>query len=70
MVSLREDLPNQNKTTYQLIAYDLLGFSPKTISAIMDISPASVYTRRCRIKEKIEKLSLEKQKKYTCFLDK
>ena len=70
MVSLREDLPNQNKTTYQLIAYDLLGFSPKTISAIMDISPASVYTRRHRIKEKIEKLSLEKQKKYTCFLDK
>ncbi len=64
VTKLREDVPNLSEKAYQFFAYDALGFSSKTIAVILGTSPVSVYTRRARIKEKIQQLPPEKRSRY------
>lgn len=68
IIHLREDVPDQTESSYQLFAYLVLGISPKTIAAIENISPSAVYTRTYRLKTTLQKIDSVTRDKYLYFL--
>ena len=50
IIRLRSEIPSLKEQDFRLISFFILGFSAKTISAILNISPENIYTRKSRIR--------------------
>lgn len=57
MSKIRADLPNLSENSYRITCYLIIGFSPKTIAILMNMSVGSIYTAKNRIKIRFENLS-------------
>ncbi len=52
---LREQMPRLSESDVLLLAYVFMGFSPKAISILLDMKIGTVYMKRSRLKERIER---------------
>lgn len=61
---LKSDLGTVDKAESRFICYNIIGFKPNIIGAILGISSNNVYTRRNRLKERISNLDSPYKKEY------
>ena len=59
MLIVRDEVPNLSEEDYRQLCYHFAGFSGKVISMLLDKSSASIYTRKSRLKEKIQQSEAE-----------
>ena len=59
MSIVRDEIPNLSEEDYRQLCYHFAGFSGKVISMLLDKSSASIYTRKSRLKEKIQQSDAE-----------
>ena len=59
MLIVRDEVPNLSEEDYCQLCYHFAGFSGKVISMLLDKSSASIYTRKSRLKEKIQQSEAE-----------
>ena len=67
---LKTDLSKTGRITQideRFICYSVVGFDTNTISMLLGISPANVYTRRFRLKERIRSLDSPYREQYLMF---
>lgn len=62
MRRLREHMTTFQERDFILLLFLLVGFTPKTISLFVDESVKNIYSRKYRLKEKIEKSALTDKK--------
>ena len=65
---LKIDLPDHNEKDFNFLAFVIAGFDAKTIATLMNYSVGSVYTKKNRLKSKIDKISSENTKLYKEYL--
>lgn len=68
MQKLRTDFPKYKEEDFRLLSYVIAGFEAKTISMIMDLSTSNVYSRKCRMKERILSASTDNTELYRSCL--
>lgn len=59
MQKLRSHFTTFNERDFSLLLYLIVGFTPKAISLFLKDTPKNVYNRKYRLKDKIEKSSIE-----------
>lgn len=65
MSSFRKDCPNFKETDYRIFCYTVSGFDPHFIALLMGIeNPGVLYSRKLRIKKRIEESSVLGKEKY------
>jgi tetratricopeptide (TPR) repeat protein len=65
MIHFREDFPSLKEEDYRFVCYTFVGFDATTLCIIFNMpSLASVYTRKSRIKKKIQESSVSFKKDY------
>ena len=69
MTKFRKDMPSATESDFRFIALWILGFDAKTIARVMGYTSSSVYTKRCRLKEKISAISSENKEIYLMSID-
>ena len=69
MTKFRKDMPSATESDFRFIALWILGFDAKTIARVMGCTSSSVYTKRCRLKEKISAISSENKEIYLMSID-
>ena len=65
----RRDVDFLTEDEYKLVVLVFAGFSPKSIAMILDISQRTLYQRRLRLIEKINKSSSTQKDRYSGILD-
>lgn len=68
LVHLKEDLPNLSKEDMRFICYCIIGFDANLISLILNISTSNVYTKKSRLKSKINTLSSPRKEEYLSLI--
>lgn len=59
MQKLRSHFTTFNERDFSLLLYLIVGFTPKAISLFVKETPKNIYNRKYRLKERIEKSSIE-----------
>ena len=57
LVHLREDIPSLSQDDIRFICYCIIGFDGTLISTILNMSTSNVYTKKSRLRVKIDSLS-------------
>lgn len=69
MTNFRADFPNIKDEDYKLFMFSVLGLSINTISIFLNApNLRSVYNRKARLKDKIQRLDETKRKQYLDFM--
>ena len=59
MAKLKSDIPGMTKNDRKFIIYQILGFDAKTMSRVTGYSVESIYTKRNRLKKRIQSMESE-----------
>ncbi len=68
MHNLRNDYPDLTKDDYRFIIYNILGFDVNSCARLMETTPKAIYSRRARIKAKIQSSNITRKYDYLKIL--
>lgn len=68
LADLAQEVPSLTEADVLLFAYQLLGFSPKSISLLLQLSLANFYKKRTRLKARIEKSNFSRKGEFLALL--
>lgn len=67
-MSYKKDFSDESDENRRLFLYLFIGFSPRTISVLLDMDISSIYNRKSRLKAKISKCNIERKEEYLRIL--
>ena len=68
LVHLREDIPSLSQDDIRFICYCIIGFDGTLISTILKISTSNVYTKKSRLRVKIDSISSQYRDLYLQYI--
>ena len=68
MSKLRNDIPGIKEVDYQLLCYNIIGFSNRFISILLDDKPQNIATRKSRLRTKISNCDSKNRELFLEFM--